>query len=288
MRSRTRFNGSKWESVRSDKSKLNRYISDINKYDLLTAEDEVRLAKLIKEWDNQAFEAMVNANLRYVITVANGYATDADTLQDLVSAWNAGLIEWVKRFDYMKWFRLISYADRWIRQSMFEYFQRDWIVYVPWTQNKSKIKKFTEGYYNRHWCDPSYEVIVEGCDLTIDVVKNILQAKKKSSVDAPSEDGQTLLDTISHEWAEQVEGALTMSSDRKYILDLLNSWILSERQAEIIKLKYWFKWKWDMNYIEIWELLGLSHEAIRLSHDRAIQKLRRKKNVKEIENLFDS
>jgi RNA polymerase primary sigma factor len=167
---------------------LDKYLQDISKIDLITAEEEVELAQKIKKGDQRALEKLVNANLRFVVSVAKQYQNQGLTLPDLINEGNFGLVKAAKRFDETRGFKFISYAVWWIRQSILQALaEQSRVVRLPLNKIGSinKINKTFSYLEQAHERPPSAEEIAEELDLSVSEVKQSLKnAGKHISMDA--------------------------------------------------------------------------------------------------------
>jgi len=156
---------------------LDKYLQDIGKIDLITAEEEVELAQKIKKGDQKALDTLTKANLRFVVSVAKQYQNQGLKLPDLINEGNAGLVKAAKRFDETRGFKFISYAVWWIRQSILSALaQQSRIVRLPLNKigSISKINKAYSYLEQTHERPPSPEEIAKNLDLTVDDVKQNL------------------------------------------------------------------------------------------------------------------
>src|SRR5690606_10903737 len=181
---------------------LDKYLQEIGKVELLTPEEEIRLAINIKKGDQQALETLTKANLRYVVSVAKQYQNQGLTLGDLINEGNLGLIEAAKRFDETKGFKFISYAVWWIRQSILQAIaEQSRIVRLPLNQvgSLSKISKAFSKLEQEYEREPSPEELADILETTVDKVSDTLSnSGRHVSMDAPFVQGEenTLLDVL--------------------------------------------------------------------------------------------
>src|SRR6187402_3317801 len=182
---------------------LDKYLHEIGKVDLITAEEEVVLAQKIREGDQAALERLTKTNLRFVVSVAKQYQNQGLTLGDLINEGNLGLIKAAKRFDETKGFKFISYAVWWIRQSILQAIaEQSRMVRLPLNQigAMNKVRKAFSKLEQEYQREPSAEEISEVIELSSNQVSDALRSGTKPvSVDAPfdnNEDNNTLLDVL--------------------------------------------------------------------------------------------
>ena len=221
---------------------LDKYLQDISKIDLITAEEEVELAQKIKRGNQRALEKLVNANLRFVVSVAKQYQNQGLTLPDLINEGNFGLVKAAQRFDETRGFKFISYAVWWIRQSILQALaEQSRVVRLPLNKIGSinKINKTFSYLEQAHERPPSAEEIAEELGLSVSEVKQSLKnAGKHISMDAPFAEGEdsNLYDVISASETPMPDSELVKESIREEIGRVLDT--LSEREADVVKLYY--------------------------------------------------
>src|SRR5215475_15854596 len=187
---------------------LDKYLQEIGKVDLLTPDEEVELAKRIKEGDQIALEKLTKANLRFVVSVAKQYQNQGLSLGDLINEGNLGLIKAAKRFDEKRGFKFISYAVWWIRQSILQALaEQSRIVRLPLNQvgSLNKITKALSKFEQENERRPSAEELAEILELDIEEVSSTLGiAARHVSVDTPLSEGEdnTLIDVLENPNAE--------------------------------------------------------------------------------------
>jgi len=183
---------------------LDKYLQDISKESLITAEEEAKLAQLIREGNEMALEKLTKANLRFVVSVAKQYQNQGLNLSDLINEGNIGLIKAAQRFDETRGFKFISYAVWWIRQSVMQAIaEQARIVRLPLNKigNITKINRTFANLEQIHEREPSVYEIAEVLDITSTEVKDSLKiAGRHVSVDAPlstDQESNTMLDLMS-------------------------------------------------------------------------------------------
>jgi RNA polymerase primary sigma factor len=270
---------------------LDKYLQDISKIDLITAEEEVELAQKIKRGDQRALEKLVNANLRFVVSVAKQYQNQGLTLPDLINEGNFGLVKAAQRFDETRGFKFISYAVWWIRQSILQALaEQSRVVRLPLNKIGSinKINKTFSYLEQAHERPPSAEEIAEELGLSLSEVKQSLKnAGKHISMDAPFTEGEdsNLYDVISASETPMPDTELVKESIREEIGRVLDT--LSEREADVIKLYYGIGQSSTMTLDEIGNTFDLTRERVRQIREKAIRKLRKSAKSDLIQSFID-
>ncbi|MDC3402589.1 MAG: RNA polymerase subunit sigma [Bacteroidetes bacterium] len=270
---------------------LDKYLQDISKIDLITAEEEVELAQKIKRGDQRALEKLVNANLRFVVSVAKQYQNQGLTLPDLINEGNFGLVKAAQRFDETRGFKFISYAVWWIRQSILQALaEQSRVVRLPLNKIGSinKINKTFSYLEQAHERPPSAEEIAEELGLSVSEVKQSLKnAGKHISMDAPFAEGEdsNLYDVISASETPMPDSELVKESIREEIGRVLET--LSEREADVVKLYYGIGQSSTMTLDEIGNTFDLTRERVRQIREKAIRKLRKSAKSDLIQSFID-
>ena len=270
---------------------LDKYLQDISKIDLITAEEEVELAQKIKRDDQRALEKLVNANLRFVVSVAKQYQNQGLTLPDLINEGNFGLVKAAQRFDETRGFKFISYAVWWIRQSILQALaEQSRIVRLPLNKIGSinKINKTFSYLEQAHERPPSAEEIAEELGLSVSEVKQSLKNNGKHiSMDAPFAEGEdsNLYDVISASETPMPDTELVKESIRQEIGRVLET--LSEREADVVKLYYGIGKSSTMTLDEIGITFDLTRERVRQIREKAIRKLRKSAKSDLIQSFID-
>jgi len=270
---------------------LDKYLQDISKIDLITAEEEVELAQKIKRGDQRALEKLVNANLRFVVSVAKQYQNQGLTLPDLINEGNFGLVKAAQRFDETRGFKFISYAVWWIRQSILQALaEQSRVVRLPLNKIGSinKINKTFSYLEQAHERPPSAEEIAEELGLSVSEVKQSLKnAGKHISMDAPFAEGEdsNLYDVISASETPMPDSELVKESIREEIVRVLET--LSEREADVVKLYYGIGQSSTMTLDEIGNTFDLTRERVRQIREKAIRKLRKSAKSDLIQSFID-
>ena len=261
-----------------DTPSLDKYLHEIGKVDLISAEEEVSLARRIKGGDDKALEKLIKANLRFVVSVSKQYQNQGLSLPDLIDEGNVGLIKAAQRFDETRGFKFISYAVWWIRQSILQALaEQSRIVRLPLNKIGSinKInRKFSEleQLYER---EPSVQEIAEVLEMAADDVKeSIKSAGRHVSMDAPiiEDEDNTLYDVLLNKDTPSPDKALLNDSLRKEIERVLS--ILTYREANILKLYFGLNSKYQYTLEEIGEEFNLTRERVRQIKEKAIKRLK--------------
>ncbi|MEO5582528.1 MAG: sigma-70 family RNA polymerase sigma factor [Saprospiraceae bacterium] len=258
---------------------LEKYLQEIGKVDLLTPEDEVTLAKLIKQGDQAALERLTKANLRFVVSVAKQYQNQGLSLSDLINEGNLGLIKAAQRFDETRGFKFISYAVWWIRQSILQALaEQSRIVRLPLNKvgSLNKINRAFSELEQQFEREPSPEELASILEIPSEEVETTLGvAARHVSMDAPFIDGEdnTLLDVLENIGTPATDNSLEYrESLRNEIERSLGT--LTDRQADVIKLYFGIGVEHPMSLEDIGEKFGLTRERVRQIKDKAINKLR--------------
>ena len=256
---------------------LDKYLHEIGKVDLITAEEEVILAQRIREGDQVALEKLTKTNLRFVVSVAKQYQNQGLTLGDLINEGNLGLIKAAKRFDETKGFKFISYAVWWIRQSILQAIaEQSRIVRLPLNQvgSLSKISKAFSKLEQEYEREPSPEELADILETTVDKVSDTLSnSGRHVSMDAPFVQGEenTLLDVLENKDPDTDSSLIDESLSEEIKRSLAT---LTEREREIIVLFFGLGSNHQLSLEEIGEKFSLTRERLRQIKDKALQRLR--------------
>ncbi|MGJ8658995.1 sigma-70 family RNA polymerase sigma factor [Cellulophaga fucicola] len=263
-----------------DTKSLEKYFQEISKLDMITIDEEVELAKKIREGDQVALNKLVNANLRFVVSVAKQYQGSGLRLSDLINEGNVGLVKAAQRFDETRGFKFISYAVWWIRQSILQAISElSRMVRLPLNKigEISKINKVFSSLEQNYQRPPSAVEIARELDMSTSQVKTAMKnSGKHLSMDAPFEDGETsnLYTVIQSKDVTSPDVNMIKESLSSDITQLLKT--LPSRESEIIRLYYGIGEKAPMSLSEIGEVFELSRERVRQIREKAIVILRRK------------
>ena len=256
---------------------LDKYLHEIGKVDLISAEEEVILAQRIREGDQVALEKLTKTNLRFVVSVAKQYQNQGLTLGDLINEGNLGLIKAAKRFDETKGFKFISYAVWWIRQSILQAIaEQSRIVRLPLNQvgSLSKISKAFSRLEQEYEREPSPEELADILETTVDKVSDTLSnSGRHVSMDAPFVQGEenTLLDVLENSDPDTDSSLIDESLSEEIKRSLAT---LTEREREIIVLFFGLGSNHQLSLEEIGEKFSLTRERVRQIKDKALQRLR--------------
>ena len=258
---------------------LEKYLQEIGKVELISPEEEVNLAVLIKKGDEKALEKLTKANLRFVVSVAKQYQNQGLTLPDLINEGNLGLIKAAQRFDETRGFKFISYAVWWIRQSILQALaEQSRIVRLPLnkvglTNRIGKAFSQLEQEYER---EPTPEELAFLLDLEVEEVAATLGLSARHvSMDQPLSDGDenTLMDVMINENADKTDGVLVEKDSLNTEIERsLNT--LTERQKEVIRFFFGIGIDHPLSLEDIGERFSLTRERVRQIKDKAITKLR--------------
>jgi len=258
---------------------LEKYLQEIGKVELITPEEEVRLARLIKQGDQKSLDRLTKANLRFVVSVAKQYQNQGLSLPDLINEGNLGLIKAAQRFDETKGFKFISYAVWWIRQSILQALaEQARIVRLP--LNKvgltNRIQKAYSQLEQEFEREPSAEELAEVLNMELDEVTSSLGINSRHvSVDSPLSEGEesSLLDVLENPNAEKTDAQLEYRESLKTEIDR-SLQTLTERQKEVICYFFGIGVDHPLSLEDIGEKFNLTRERVRQIKDKAITKLR--------------
>ncbi len=269
---------------------LDKYLHDIGKENLITADEEVELARRIKQGDKIALEKLTKANLRFVVSVAKQYQNQGLSLPDLINEGNLGLIKAAQRFDETRGFKFISYAVWWIRQSILQALaEQARIVRLP--MNKigmaTKINKAIAHLEQEFERAPSVAEIAEYTKLPVsDIKESRKNSSKHTSLDAPllQDEDSTMIDVIKSEDSTTPETGLLYESLRKEIDRAIST--LSEKEQDVIKDYFGLNGKHPMTLEEIGEKFDLTRERVRQMKEKAIRRLKQTSRSKILKSYL--
>ena len=259
---------------------LDKYLQEIGRVDLITAEEEVELARRIKKGDQVALEKLTKANLRFVVSVSKQYQNQGLSLPDLINEGNLGLIKAAQRFDETRGFKFISYAVWWIRQSILQALaEQSRIVRLPLNKIGSinKINKAFARLEQEFERPPTAAELAETLDMTLDEVKQSMKnAGRHVSMDAPLKDG----DESSSNMYDVMRTGDTPSPDTDLMTESLRKEIerslrtLPPREGDVIRLYFGLNGEHPMTLEEIGERFDLTRERVRQIKEKAIRRLK--------------
>ena len=256
---------------------LEKYLSEIGKEELLSADEAVELAQRIRKGDKKALEKLTKSNLRFVVSVAKQYQNQGLSLPDLINEGNVGLIKAAEKYDETRGFKFISYAVWWIRQSILQAIaEQSRIVRLPLNQlgSMNKINRMLTKFEQENERRPSVDEISEVIDIPEDKVDEAINVSgRQVSVDAPFVDGEdnSLLDVLVNNDAPMADKQLVIESLQAEIMDALK--MLTIRERNIITAFYGIGQP-EMTLEEIGVKFGLTRERVRQIKEKAIRRLR--------------
>ncbi len=272
-----------------DSASLDKYFQDIGKEEMISAEEEVELARRIKKGDQKALEKLTKANLRFVVSVAKQYQNQGLTLSDLISEGNVGLIKAARRFDETKGFKFISYAVWWIRQSILQALaEQARLIRLPLNQVSivSKIKRIMSEFEDNNERKPSIAEIAEIAEVPkYKIIDALRMSKQHVSVEAPlSENAEgTLLDVLENKNISEIDKKLWTESLEQEISRALST--LTQRESYVLRLFYGIGFS-EMSLEEIGEHLDLTRERVRQIKEKAIRRLRYSSRSKRLKSFL--
>ena len=263
-----------------DTLSLDKYLHEIGKVELLSAEKEVELAKRIRKGDRAALETLIKANLRFVVSVSKQYQNQGLSLPDLINEGNLGLIKAAERFDETRGFKFISYAVWWIRQSILQALaEQARIVRLPLNKIGSinKINKAFGKLEQEFQREPTVEEIAKLMETSPDLVEDSLNFSSiHVSMDAPlrDEEANNMYDVMMNDESPSPDNSLINTSLRKEIERSLST--LGEREADILRFYFGLNGNQPHTLEEIGDEFGLTRERVRQIKEKAIKKLKNK------------
>jgi RNA polymerase primary sigma factor len=257
---------------------LDKYLHEIGKVELISTEEEVELARRIKNGDEQALDKLIKANLRFVVSVSKQYQNQGLSLPDLINEGNVGLIKAAQRFDETRGFKFISYAVWWIRQSILQALaEQARIVRLPLNKIGSinRINKAFSDLEQLFEREPSVQEIAEALEMASeDVKETIKSAARHVSMDAPIKDDEesTLYDLLLSKYTPSPDKELLTDSLRREIDRVLS--MLTYREANILRLYFGLNSKYQYTLEEIGQEFNLTRERVRQIKEKAIKRLK--------------
>jgi len=271
---------------------LDQYFLDIGKVDLLTPDEEVSLAVKIRKGDSDAQNKLVKANLRFVVSVAKMYQNQGLSLGDLINEGNVGLIKAARKFDETRGFKFISYAVWWIRQGITTAIaDQTRVVRLPINRigNLTKLNKAYKTFEQENERAPTQEELAKVLDVTADEVAFTLETSgRQVSMDAPlvnsDENKNSLKDVLPNENQHLPDKELMKESLEKEVANILSN--LDAREAEVIKLSFGIGSNHKATLEEIGDRFNLTRERIRQIKEKALKKLRNKKQCSRLKDYL--
>jgi RNA polymerase primary sigma factor len=269
---------------------LDKYLQEIGKMGLITADMEVELTRRIKGGDQVALEKMVNANLRFVVSVAKQYQHNGLSLGDLINEGNFGLVKAAMRFDETRGFKFISYAVWWIRQSILQAIaEQSRVVRIPLNRvgTLNKLNRAFSQLEQKFQREPSTEELAERLELTLEEVADATKmSARQVSVNAPFVQGEEngLLDVLVNELEETPDSGLMDDSLRTEVQRSLST--LTKREADIISLYFGLNRAYPMTLEEIGEMFAITRERVRQIKEKGIRRLRSTSKSKTLKSFL--
>ena len=269
-----------------ESASLDKYLQEIGKEDLISADEEVELAQKIRKGDHESVEKLTRANLRFVVSVAKQYQNQGLSLPDLINEGNLGLIRAAEKFDETRGFKFISYAVWWIRQSILQALaEQSRIVRLPLNQvgALNKINKALAKFEQENERMPSVEELANETNMPKEKIADSLRVSGRHvSIDAPFVEGEdnSLLDVLTNPDSPRADNGLMEESLRREIERALAT--LSDRERDIVRLFFGLGCQ-EKTLEEISEEFKLTRERVRQIKEKAIRRLRhssRSKNLK--------
>lgn len=263
---------------------LDKYLNDIGKIPMLSADEEAELARRIRAGDQAALNRLTQANLRFVVSVAKQYQNQGLSLIDLINEGNMGLMKAAKRFDETKGFKFISYAVWWIRQSILQSIvEHSRLVRLPLNKvgSYNKVNEAYLSFIQEFEREPTHEELAEVLGLTPKEIANMLRGSGRHvSFDAPigsDENDSTMLDVVaSGDEGLDPDNELMEQSLKEEVIQGLN--VLSPREREVINSYFGLNGHKSLTLEEIGDLYDLTRERVRQIKERAIRRLRKSYN----------
>jgi len=265
---------------------LSKYLQEISKYDPLLPEREVELAIAVKQGSRRALKELVEANLRFVVSVAKDYQGQGLPLTDLINEGNLGLIKASERFDETRGFKFISYAVWWIRQSILQALaEHSRIVRLPLNRvgTISKINKAAERLEQEFERSPRADELARQLDMKPKEVNDAQRiSRRHHSLDTPfsDDDKNCLMDVIEDNKTEAPDKELLMDSLQEEVSAALDT--LKEREREVIRMYFGIDREYALTLNEIGEEFGLTRERVRQIKEKAIRRLRHRSRSRKL------
>ncbi len=273
-----------------ESASLDKYLQEIGREELITADEEVQLAKRIREGDQRALEKLTRSNLRFVVSVAKQYQNQGLSLPDLINEGNLGLIKAAKRFDETRGFKFISYAVWWIRQSILQALaEQSRIVRLPLNQvgSLNKINKAYSKLEQEFEREPSAEELASILDLPQDKIADTMKVSGRHvSMDAPFANGEesTLMDVLVNHDSPRADNSLMNESLSKEIERALST--LTERERDVVKLFFGIGINHGLTLEEIGAKFDLTRERVRQIKEKAVRRLRHSSRSKLLQQYL--
>jgi RNA polymerase primary sigma factor len=269
---------------------LDKYLQEIGKVDLITADMEVDLTKRIKAGDQVALEKMVNANLRFVVSVAKQYQNNGLSLGDLINEGNFGLVKAAMRFDETRGFKFISYAVWWIRQAILQAIaEQSRVVRIPLNRvgTLNKLNRTFSALEQKFQREPSHEELAEVLEITLEEVANTANmGARQVSVNAPFVQGEEngLLDVLEDESEGTPDSGLLNDSLRTEVQRSLAT--LTKKESDVITLYFGLNGMHPLTLEEIGQAFDITRERVRQIKEKGIRRLRSAARSKTLKSFL--
>lgn len=260
-----------------ENASLDKYLQEIGHEELISAEEEVELARRIKTGDRKALEKLTKANLRFVVSVAKQYQNQGLSLPDLINEGNIGLLKAAEKFDETRGFKFISYAVWWIRQSILQAIaEQGRVVRLPLNQvgSVNRINKVLSKFEQENERRPSVDEIADKTDLPHEKIEDVLKVNTRQvSMDAPMADGDgtSMIDFMQSDSDSSTDEELLKESLRAEIASALS--VLNDRERNVIEAFYGINQP-ECTMEEIGKKYGLTRERVRQIREKAIRRLK--------------
>lgn len=268
-----------------ENASLDKYLQEIGHEELISAEEEVELARRIKTGDRKALEKLTKANLRFVVSVAKQYQNQGLSLPDLINEGNIGLLKAAEKFDETRGFKFISYAVWWIRQSILQAIaEQGRVVRLPLNQvgSVNRINKVLSKFEQENERRPSVDEIADKTDLPHEKIEDVLKVNTRQvSVDAPMADGDgtSMIDFMQSDSDSSTDEELLKESLRAEIASALS--VLNDRERNVIEAFYGINQP-ECTMEEIGKKYGLTRERVRQIREKAIRRLKQNTQNKKL------
>ena len=268
------------------------YLKEIEEYQMLSAKEEVELAKAIIDSSEEAKENFINANYRLVVSIAKRYRKESVDMLDLIQAGNIGLIKAVEKYDYKKGFKFSTYATWWIKQSITRYIddcENTIRIPVHLHQRINFVKRKKQELANVLQREPSMEELAEVCELEVDKVLDILKRDKNIvSLDTPikEDEDSSLVEFIPSDahFGDVVIHEVEQNNLREKIDEVLTG--LSDQEQQVLRMRFGLDDDTPKTLEEIGKVFGVTRERIRQIEAKAIRKLRHPSRLKLLKNFY--
>ena len=272
-----------------ENASLDKYLQEIGHEELISAEEEVELARRIKTGDRKALEKLTKANLRFVVSVAKQYQNQGLSLPDLINEGNIGLLKAAEKFDETRGFKFISYAVWWIRQSILQAIaEQGRVVRLPLNQvgSVNRINKVLSKFEQENERRPSVDEIADKTDLPHEKIEDVLKVNTRQvSVDAPMADGDgtSMIDFMQSDSDSSTDEELLKESLRAEIASALS--VLNDRERNVIEAFYGINQP-ECTMEEIGKKYGLTRERVRQIREKAIRRLKQNTQNKMLKTFL--